>query len=118
MKLLKLYFFGFLAKLMSVIDCPILKRSSYNHPEGFLFQSSYQLTFFNFADIQSSVKQSPQLYSDPPSREFICTLCPKKFIRPDSLRKHALTHTKCVCNVCRQVFNDKQALNKHQVEVG
>ena len=47
-----------------------------------------------------------------------CSMCSKKFSRADILRKHLKTHVNSSCTVCGQIFNDKVALAKHQVEVG
>ena len=47
-----------------------------------------------------------------------CTMCNKQFTRADDLKKHLKTsHITSNCSVCGQMFQDKIALAKHQVEV-
>ena len=47
-----------------------------------------------------------------------CTMCNKQFTRADDLKKHLKTsHITSNCSVCGQMFKDKIALAKHQVEV-
>ena len=48
-----------------------------------------------------------------------CTMCNKQFTRADDLKKHLKSsHITSNCSVCGQLFQDKVALAKHQVEVG
>ena len=72
------------------------------------------MIFSGSADEDSGVGGSPT--SRPATHN--CTMCNKKFSRADILRKHMKTHTSSSCTVCGQIFNDKVALAKHQVEVG
>ena len=68
------------------------------------------------ADEDSGVGGSP---GSRPSMTHSCHMCNKKFSRADILKKHIkTTHTNTSCTVCGQLFNDKAALAKHQVEVG
>ena len=72
--------------------------------------------FSGSADEDSGVGGSPGSGSRVPLHN--CTMCSKKFSRADILRKHMKTHVNSSCTVCGQIFNDKAALAKHQVEVG
>merc|ERR1711899_82047 len=67
------------------------------------------------ADEDSGVGGSPGSNSRTASHN--CNMCSKKFSRADILRKHMKTHVNTSCTVCGQIFNDKVALAKHQVEV-
>ena len=47
-----------------------------------------------------------------------CSMCNKQFTRADVLKKHLKTsHLTANCAVCGEMFDDKVALAKHQVEV-
>ena len=74
------------------------------------------LFFSGSADEDSGVGGSPGSGTRVPLHN--CTMCSKKFSRADILRKHMKTHVNTSCTVCGQIFNDKVALGKHQVEVG
>lgn len=78
--------------------------------------SDNSVLFSGSADEDSGVGGSPGSSSRPATHN--CNLCSKKFSRADILKKHVKTHVSSSCTVCGQIFNDKVALAKHQVEVG
>ena len=80
------------------------------------FKSLYYY-FPGSADEDSGVGGSPGSSSRAAALHN-CSMCSKKFSRADILRKHLKTHVNSSCTVCGQIFNDKVALAKHQVEVG
>lgn len=78
--------------------------------------TKFSVVFSGSADEDSGVGGSPGSSSRPATHN--CNLCSKKFSRADILKKHVKTHVSSSCTVCGQIFNDKVALAKHQVEVG
>ena len=47
-------------------------------------------------------------------KPYPCDLCDKRFLYPNKLRLHLLTHSKThSCTVCEEKFNDFQAVRKH-----
>lgn len=46
-----------------------------------------------------------------------CTLCPRKYLQPNLLKKHMLTHTdprSFACEHCKLVFTQSTSLRKHE----